>query len=501
MGRVGSQSRPAARAADAGRGHAPPIRSRIAAAAALAVFGATVLLLVVFTARDLLLVLASLLAGALGISALWIVATNRRLRWLAAAAAVVSVGGAVASLVAAGRGLLAVAAAMMGVLVAWGLGTLALRWEIRRALGERWHHVPAAGHGVVFMNPKSGGGKVTRLRLADEARRRGIEPVLLKRGDDLRDLAEAAVAEGADAVGIAGGDGSQGVVAAVAAANGLPFVCVPAGTRNHFALDLGIDRQDPVGALDAFGPALETTIDLAKVNGAVFVNNVSLGVYARIVASDHYRKAKRRTVAEMLPDLMGSGAAPFEMTVQGPDGPVGDARVIQVSNNPYTLTSLAGFGSRPRLDTGTLGVATLSVNHTSDVNRLVALEIAGHPERYEGWRQWTASDVEVDGPSSLAAAVDGEAHIFEGQLRITIQPAALRVRIPLKARGASPAFLQAPVAVSTLVGLARLVRGWPSGIVGSPACSKDRPSGLSWRQERSGEPGRGTRKSPPPAQS
>ena len=208
-----------------------------------------------------------------------------------------------------------------------------------------------------------------------------------------------------------------------------------------------------------------TTIDLADVNGEVFVNNVSLGLYPRIVASENYREAKRRTVAEMLPDLLGPDAAPSGLAVDGPDGPVMGAQVIQVSNNPYSLSSLTGFGSRPRLNAGTLGVATLSISRTSEVNRLVAMEAAGHPERYEGWRQWTAHDLEVRGPPSLAAAVDGEARTWEPPLRITIRPGALRVRIAVGQSGASPALLRAPVAVSTIVGLVRLVRGRPSGIV------------------------------------
>jgi len=273
------------------------------------------------------------------------------------------------------------------------------------------------------------------------------------------------VARGADALGMAGGDGSQAVVAAVAAGRGLPFVCIPAGTRNHLALDLGIDRNDPVGALDAFGPAQETTIDLAEVNGEVFVNNVSLGLYARMVASEGYREAKRRTVAEMLPDLLGPDAAPFGLTADSADGPVEGAQLILVSNNPYTLSSLTGFGSRARLDTGALGVATVSIDHPSDVHRLVALEAAGHPERYGGWRQWTTRNLEVRGPPSLAAAVDGEARTWEPPLRFMIRPDALRVRIALGQSGASPAFLHRPVAVSSLVGLGRVVCGRPSGIV------------------------------------
>jgi len=439
--------------------------ARVAAAGSIVVATATLATLALLTARDLLYVTGSLLTGALGISALWIAATNRRWRWWAAVAATLLVGGAVAILVIDRRGIVAVSVALAGILGAWALGTVALRWEVRRVLDERWHPVPAARRGVVIMNPRSGDGKVARCNLVDEAGRRGIEAVVLETGNDLAQLAEDAAARGADALGMAGGDGSQAVVAAVAAAHDLPFVCIPAGTRNHFALDCGIDRSDPVKALDAFGPARETTIDLGEVNGEVFVNNVSLGLYARIVASAEYREAKQRTVAEMLPDLLGPDAGPPGLTVDGPDGPIHGAQVVQVSNNPYSLSSLSGFGSRPRLDTGALGVATLSIHRPSDLNRLIALEVAGHPERYEGWRQWTTGELVVMDSPPVAIAADGEARLRTPPLHFVIRPGALRIRIAHGQPGASPAFLLAPVGVSTLLGLSRIVRGRPSGIV------------------------------------
>jgi diacylglycerol kinase family enzyme len=210
-------------------------------------------------------------------------------------------------------------------------------------------------------------------------------------------------------------------------------------------------------------------MDLGEVNGEVFVNNVSLGLYASIVASQKYREAKRRTVAEMLPDLLGPRAKPFDLVVDGPDGAITNAQVVQISNNPYVLSSVNGFGSRFRLDGGVLGIATLTVNGPSDINRLVALEAAGHPERYQGWRDWTTTNLEVRGPSMFAAAVDGEARIWTTPLHFAVRPGALRVRVSLDQRGASPAFLRAPVAVSTLLGLARVVGGYPSGIVAKEA--------------------------------
>lgn len=451
--------------ADCERRLRPPIRSRIAAGGALAVFAATLALLAVFTLWDLPYVLAAVLTGSLAISVSWIAATNRRHRWWATPASFLLVAGSVASLVAAGRGALAVLLVVFGIALSSALGTVAFSWEVHHAIAQRWWVVPPAKHGVVLMNPRAGDGKVPRLGLADEARRRGIEPVTLGPGDDLRALAESAAARGVDVLGMAGGDGSQAAVAAVAAAHGLAFVCVPVGTRNHLALDLGVDRGDPVRALDAFGPARETTIDLAEVNGEVFINNVSLGLYARVVASDRYRQAKRQTVAATLPDLLGPGAEPLVSGVDSPDGPVAHPQLVQVSNNPYTLSSIIGFGSRARLDTGTLGVTALSINRTSDINRLVALELAGHPERHPGFHQWAATELVVEGSAPLAAAADGEARTWEPPLRFVTRPGALRVRVAAGAPGASPAMLHTALGMSTLVGLACVVSGRPSGVV------------------------------------
>ena len=187
-----------------------------------------------------------------------------------------------------------------------------------------------------------------------------------------------------------------------------------------------------VSALDAHGLARESTIDLGEVNGMVFVNNVSLGIYAHVVACADYREAKERTVVDMLPDLVGPDAAPPGISIDSPEGALTGAQLIQVSNNPYTLSSMTGFGSRPRLDSGSLGVATLTVHRASEVNRLVALELAGHPERFEGWHQWTACQVDAQGPQELAAAVDGESITLRTPLHFASRPR--RLACPHRAR-------------------------------------------------------------------
>ncbi len=320
--------------------------------------------------------------------------------------------------------------------------------------------VGPAARGVLIMNLRSGGGKAERFHLEEEARLRGIEPVVLRPGDDLRQLAVDVIDEGADVIGMAGGDGSQALVASVAAEHDVAHVCIPAGTRNHFALDLGLDRDDVLGALDAFGPAIERDVDLATVNGRVFVNNVSLGVYAEIVQSESYRDAKRRTTTTMLPELLGPDAPPFDLQFEGPDGATVDgAQVIQVSNNRYVLTRLTGgFGSRERLDAGVLGIAAVRLTRDRDVARFVALESTGSLDQFEGWLEWQSTRFEVRSGAPVAAGVDGEALRLDPPLVFEIQPAAVRIRIPTHAPGRSPARIRAdrslPETARALVGVA-----------------------------------------------
>ena len=199
---------------------------------------------------------------------------------------------------------------------------------------------------VLFYNPKSGGGKAERFEVAREARARGVEPVELHLGDDLATLVRDAIADSADAVGVAGGHGTQAIVAAIAAERGLPYVCVPAGTRNDFALDLGVDRDDVVGALDAFTKGRERVVDLAEVNGRVFVNNVSLGVYAEAVQRQGYRDAKLRTIAETMPTVLGPNGDALDLSVCS-SGPHHRSKSTLTSRSRPASTAKGCSSTRP----------------------------------------------------------------------------------------------------------------------------------------------------------
>jgi diacylglycerol kinase family enzyme len=379
-------------------------------------------------------------------------------------------GAAVAALAVAGL-VVVLATHWQGVLVLVGLFALLALFgaTARYALGADGRRTSAAapvdprpdspGRAALIINLKSGGGKAERFDLAGEARRRGIEPVVLQPGDDLLELAEDAIARGAEVIGMAGGDGSQALVATVAARHGVAHVCIPAGTRNHFALDLGLDRDDVVGALDAFTDGVERRIDLARVNDRVFVNNASLGVYAKVVQSEAYRDAKLRTWTRLLPDLLGADAPPIDLEFTAPDGSdCDDAPLVLVSNNPYQLMNLAGAGTRERIDTGRLGVVAARVRSAADVSSLVALEMAGQIGRFPGLLSWSAPEFEVRAHGPVEVGLDGEALLLDPPLRFASMPGALRVRLP-RGAGAAPAARAVALSTGNLGHLLRVAAG------------------------------------------
>ena len=269
---------------------------------------------------------------------------------------------------------------------------------------------------LLIVNQTSGGGTASRYDLVGQCRTRGIEPVVFERGDDLSALAAAAIEGGADVIGMAGGDGSQAAVAAVAAEHDVPYVCVPAGTRNHFAIDIGVARDDVVGALDAFVNGAERRIDLARVNGRIFVNIASMGLYGAIVQSPAYRDAKLRTVIEMLPDLLGPGSDAFDLRLTLPDGSQwSNARLLLVSNNRYELDPRPMTGARKGIDRGLLGVVVVGVS-----------------EPFPAMREWTTPTFRIDSGAVVELALDGEAAAMDPPLLFESVPGALRIRTPIR---------------------------------------------------------------------
>jgi diacylglycerol kinase family enzyme len=295
--------------------------------------------------------------------------------------------------------------------------------------------VPPPRRAFLIMNPRSGGGKVAKFGLKEKAEALGAEVALLEGPGvvDVADLARRAVAAGADLLGVAGGDGTQALVAGIAAEHDLPFLVVSAGTRNHFAMDLGLDREDPAACLDALtGDGVEQRIDLGIIGGRTFVNNASFGAYAEVVENPAYRDDKRGTTLQVLPDLL-SGHRGAKLIAQAGDTTITGPQALLVSNDPYALSDIAGLGRRVRLDTGTLGVVAVTVNSALQAAGL--LRGAGGP----GLITLTAGEVVVDADTAeIPVGIDGETVLMPTPVRCTVRPKALRVRVPRDRPGVRP---------------------------------------------------------------
>jgi diacylglycerol kinase family enzyme len=445
-----------------------PVGRRVTAVVALlAPLTVLVILVVVLLRRPLVLVSAGV-CFSLGVGAAAYAVTRPGMRrTLAAVVAVLALVAAVALLIVAAGGVLAVLP-VVGLIVVGGVATRhALGRDIRSLKSGPTPGVAVgpATRPVLLMNPRSGGGKVERFRLVEEASRRGIEPIVLQPGDDLVQLAERAVAGGADVLGMAGGDGSQALVAGVAARHALGYVCVPAGTRNHLAMDLGLDRNDVVGALDAFGPAVERRIDLGLVGERTFVNNATAGVYAKIVQSPAYRGRKVATALELLPTMLGPDATPFDLRFTGPDGTEhASAHLILVSNDRYELGSGEGFGSRRRIDAGNLGIVAATFRSSGELARLIESGAAGRNWRPPGWVEWADRSFLLESDQPVEIGIDGEALVLDPPIRFRTVPGALRVRIPLGAPGYSPAAAAPTRGWATLTALLQAAAGRPVAI-------------------------------------
>jgi diacylglycerol kinase family enzyme len=286
--------------------------------------------------------------------------------------------------------------------------------------------VAPAKQPFIVMNPRSGGGKVVRFDLADKAKALGAEVTLLDGPGyvDVAALVRDAVSRGADLLGVAGGDGTQALVAGIASEHDIPLLVISAGTRNHFALDLGLDRDDPSTCLAALTDGEEVRVDLGMIADRPFVNNASFGAYAEIVQSPEYRDNKKRTMLEMLPDLLSTGGT--DLTVRAGRTTLTGEQAVLVSNNPYGAGKLRDMGRRARIDQGVLGVITGHLGSTAEAVGLI---------RRPGHQPIVAipggTEVIIDSASStIPVGIDGEAVTVDTPVHCTIRPRALRVRLP-----------------------------------------------------------------------
>ena len=371
-------------------------------------------------------------AGLVLAGGFWFIAKHGVLRWVGLAVVILAVVAVVVIFFRAD-----VIAVALVSLVLLALGGTAARHGLRHT-PEPWMPTsssPPALHPFVVMNPRSGGGKVVRFDLANKARALGAEVVLLEGPGhvDVAALVRDAVDRGADLLGVAGGDGTQALVAGIAADHDVPLLVISAGTRNHFALDLGLDREDPATCLQALTDGEEVRVDLGYIGERPFVNNASFGAYAEIVQSPEYRDNKNRTMLDMLPDLL-SGQQGTELTLRTGASTLDQLQAVLVSNNPYGSGRMRDMSRRTRIDQGTLGVFAARMTSAGQAVELL---------RRSRYRSVTMlhGDGEViieAGTPTIPVGIDGEAVTVGAPVHCTIRPRALRVRLPRNRPGVPP---------------------------------------------------------------
>jgi diacylglycerol kinase family enzyme len=389
--------------------------------------GLAIVLLLVFAGLKSLAMLAVAVAAAVVSLAAAYVFLSRRgvLRWLSFAVFVLAPIAVI--IVYAFKGLLWIALLSAGL---WLLASMTARAALT---GEQpdWRMPehparPPARRPYLIMNPKSGGGKVEKFDLKRKAEALGAEVFLFGGSGpvDVAEVARQAVADGADLLGVAGGDGTQALVAGIAAEHGLPFLVISAGTRNHFALDLGLDREDPAACLNALRDGVELRVDLGVINGQTFVNNASFGAYAEIVETPAYRDDKRNTTLNTLPDLL-QGQRGAHLRVRADGTQIDAPQALLVSNNPYGTGDVAGLGRRARLDRGILGVVGVTVSSAAQAAGLI------RGQRAAGLQVLAAKRAEIDADvPQIPVGVDGESILMSTPVTCTVSPGALRVWVP-----------------------------------------------------------------------
>jgi diacylglycerol kinase family enzyme len=389
--------------------------------------GLAIVILVVFAElKSIAMFAVGLVAAIVSVAAAYFVLSRRGIaRWLSLGILVL-VPIAVIAIFAAG-GVLWVAIVSAGV---WLLAGVTARQALTRDQKDwrmpEYPAQPPARHPYLIMNPKSGDGKVEKFDLKRKAEALGAEVFLFGESGpvDVAAVARRAVANGADLLGVAGGDGTQALVAGIAAEHGLPFVVISAGTRNHFALDLGLDREDPARCLGALADGVELRVDLGVINGQTFVNNASFGAYAEIVETPAYRGDKMGTTLNLLPDLL-QGHRGAQLAAQVDGTRIETPQALLVANNPYGTGDLAGLSRRARLDGGILGVVGVTVSNAAQAVDLL------RGIRAAGVSVLTTKQIEItaDAPQ-IPVGVDGESILMSTPVTCTVSPGALRVWVP-----------------------------------------------------------------------
>jgi undecaprenyl-diphosphatase len=233
-----------------------------------------------------------------------------------------------------------------------------------------------------------------------------------------------------DFLAVAGGDGTIRCAAGVVAGTDLALLPIPAGTRNHFAKEVGIATLEEAAAAASGGTV--TLIDIGEVNGEAFVNNANIGAYPRIVKErDEHVKVKRlskQTATIVATWTQLRALHKFNVTVDG--GTTYRAWMVFIGNGRYG-TSLFDAASRESLDDGLLDVRILRADGRLARLRVIAGLLVGRADRSRLAEFDAVESIElaINRPR-VDVALDGEVVSMTSPLRFRCRPKALRVLVP-----------------------------------------------------------------------
>jgi diacylglycerol kinase family enzyme len=285
----------------------------------------------------------------------------------------------------------------------------------------------------LIINPKSGNGRADKAHVDELAAKKGITVLFTKKGEDVQVVANHAVSKGADVLGISGGDGSLGAVAKVAIEQQLPMVVLPGGTRCHFARDIGLEPKRITDALAGFH-GVERLVDIADINGRVFLNNASFGLYADIVDTPGYREHKMRVSQNILRAIVSGTKELYDLHFKHGSLRVRKAVQVFVGVNSYDTFDLFELGHREKLNGGMLqitAVTRLNDSTVSELLRAVSIDQLGKHEKLKDVFQWVGKSFRITNYSrKIVAGVDGEREEYSTPVTIRIRPQELRLYVP-----------------------------------------------------------------------
>lgn len=306
-------------------------------------------------------------------------------------------------------------------------------WTQKRAVAQQ-QHTANFNSPILIINPKSGNGRAIKAGIDKKAAAAGIKVIITKRGDSIEGLARAEVARGADVLGVSGGDGTLGAVAKIALEHNLPLVALPGGTRCHFARDAGFEPERITDALESF-TGVETAVDVGDINGRIFLNNASFGLYADIVDNPEYREHKVATSRKVLQDILEDNGKAYSLQFRDHENNKHQQAVlILVGVGPYETLNLLELGHRKSLSSGKLQISVVTRLDDATVKHLLGglpFKKNASTKMADNFLQWEVSKFSLSSKSAkLVVGVDGEREEYSSPVKISLLPGKLRLMMP-----------------------------------------------------------------------